>query len=567
MFSNASNGALCWKRFRRVRIDFTRRSLKFNYLTVNAMKRSGTKLKPKLQNLWIKSGIITITIGGSVYLVDKYAYASTISRSVRALSVLLWIAYEYSMNISKYGTLEDLHEVASETLFNMLMENRGLYIKLGQAIANQGDFFPKAYQKRFVRLYDDAPVDKWKHVDKVLRKNLGENYETEVFEIIDHEPIASASIAQVHKAILKDTGDTVAVKIQHDYIHKQIAVDLFMYKLISKIYERVFNIPLTFFTEYVSEQLQHETDFVQEMKNSNRLLEIIKKDKSMRDLNIYIPFNYPKFTKRQILITEWCDGIPLSDKNKVIESKVDLSRMVYQYLKVFGKQIFEYGFVHSDPHPGNLLARFDKSGKQQLVILDHGLYIQLPENFRLEYCKLWENLFSFNTEAIESIGRSWGINSTELFATIIQLRPIKMSPKSSTRSDQDINNLLQDFLSDTGKFPLELLFLTRTMRMLQSLNRNFGSPVNRINILTHELVSALVVENLSTMHTRTERVMQYLKLFKVRCVLIVSNLVFYLIRFKQILSGDKYGEKKGGIEDYLEVYIQNTVESLGLDWT
>lgn len=567
MFAYRNRGAFGISRSSKIRSSTFIRTPKVTYLTINIVRDSNKGPKSTVYRYLIRPGLLIVGLGGSAYLIDRYAYSSIMARSVRALYVTLWIAYEYSRNTAKYETISDLHNVAAERLLNMLRTNRGLYIKLGQAIANQGDFFPKEYQKRFVKLYDDAPVDTWEQIDKVLRKNLGENYEMEVFDSIDHDPVASASIAQVHKGKLKSNGEYVAIKVQHHYINEQIVIDLFMYKLISKIYERVFDIPLSFFTKYVSEQLVEEADFVNEMENASKLRQIIKKDESMNNTNIYIPHNYSDLSKRQTLITEWCDGIALTDKDKLIASDIDLTLTMKQYIKVFGKQIFEYGFIHSDPHPGNLLARFDNSGNQQLVILDHGLYISLPNSFRIENCQLWEYLFSFNAQGIEEIGHKWGIGSTELFATLVQLRPIKMSPESTNRSDSDINNLLHDFLSDEEKFPVELLFLTRNMRMIQNLNRNFGSPVNRINLLTSELINALMIENSHSVTTVTARILQYFKLFKVRCVLFVSNLAFYLVRLRQVLSGDKYGDKSIGIEDYLEVYLQNTAVSLGIDWT
>lgn len=567
MFAYRNRGAFGISRSSKIRSSSFIRTPKMTYLTINIIRNTNKGPKSAAYRYFIRPGILIVGLGGSAYLIDRYAYSSIMTRSIRALYVMLWIAYEYSRNIAKYETISDLHNVAAERLLNMLRTNRGLYIKLGQSIANQGDFFPKEYQKKFVKLYDDAPVDTWEQIDKVLRKNLGENYEMEVFDSIDHDPIASASIAQVHKGKLKSNGESVAIKVQHHYINEQIVIDLFMYKLISKIYERVFDIPISFFTKYVSEQMIEEADFVNEMENASKLRQIIKKDESMNNTNIYIPHSYSDLSKRQVLITEWCDGIALTDKDKLIASDIDLALTMKQYIKVFGKQIFEYGFIHSDPHPGNLLARFDNAGNQQLVILDHGLYISLPNSFRIENCQLWEYLFSFNTQGIEEIGREWGIGSTELFATLVQLKPIKISPESTNRGDSDINNLLHDFLSDEEKFPVELLFLTRTMRMIQNLNRNFGSPVNRINLLTSELINALMLENSHSVTTISSRILQYFKLFKVRCVLFVSNLAFYLIRLKQVLSGDKYGDKSIGIEDYLEVYIQNTALSLGIDWT
>lgn len=461
--------------------------------------------------------------------------------------VLLWIAFAYSR---KDYNLDDLNETASEALLNLLMTNKGLYIKIGQAIANQGSLFPLAFQKRFARLYDDAPFEPWRHVDKTLKKNLGANYEMDLFISIDHNPVASASIAQVHKGILKN-GQSVALKVQHGYIEKQVVVDLWVYRVISRLYEKVFDIPMTFFSEYVSKELQTETNFVNEMQNTYRLAENNKKDKS----KIYIPTVYPELTTRQVLVTEWIDGVSLNDKQQLIDSGFDLQVMMKQYIELLGKQIFKHGFVHSDPHPGNLKARY-VNGEQQLVLLDHGLYLSLNPRFRHEYAELWKNIFLLNTKGIESIGKKWGINSVELFATVILLRPI--TAKVGVTDDRDMNRLLKDFLADESKFPKELLFLTRDMRMIQNLNQSFGSPVNRINLLTKELIDAL----LNSSQCRTTD----FKLLTVKLSLFFSNVIFYLIRIRQICFGDRYGGKGIGIEDYLEVYMKNTVKSIGIEW-
>ena len=124
--------------------------------------------------------------------------------------------------------------------------------------------------------------------------------------------------------------------------------------------------------------------------------------------NIKLPKNYPHLTTKQVLTAEWINGIPLTNKQTLLDQNYDLTLIMKQYIKLFGRQIFEYGFIHSDPHPGNLLVRFDSKNKQQLVLIDHGLYITLSDSFRLQYCNLWRYLFLLNTKGIEQIGREWG---------------------------------------------------------------------------------------------------------------------------------------------------------------
>ncbi|RLV89438.1 hypothetical protein JA1_005167 [Spathaspora sp. JA1] len=506
-------------------------------------RRSFTTPRPIGQPLISRRVIIypsaVIATIGTGYYIDQIYYSSLLTRSVRALYVLFWIAYEYRFNIHKYNHIDELHERAAETLLQLLMKNKGLYIKLGQAIANQGTLFPRAYQVRFPKLYDDASFDEWERIDKVLSTSLGENYH-EYFDSIDTVPYASASIAQVHRGVLK-TGEQVAVKIQHDYIDKQIVVDLMIYRLMSKIYQQMFDIPLTMFTKYVSEQMITETDFVHEMGNSTKLAEFISKDKQLTGVNVYVPKTFPELTTRKVLVAEWIDGVSLTSKEKLLLEKFNLTTIMNQYIKLFGRQIFEYGFIHSDPHPGNLLARFDDKGKQQLVILDHGLYITLSNEFRLQYCNLWRYIFSLNSKGIERIGKSWGINSLEIFATFVQLKPVLLkTPDVESQDSRDAYDLLKDFIGDEAKFPSELPFLARTMRMIQNLNQTLDSPVNRINLLTNESINVLLLEDLT--------MSDFWDIIKIKLTLTLSGFMFYIIRFKQWLTQDKTHVK--GFEDY-----------------
>lgn len=486
----------------------------------------------------------------SVYAIDEYYYASLLQRSIRAINTLLWIAFQY-YNSDKYDRIEDLHEIASQKLLDMLTKNKGLYIKQGQAIANQGAVFPVAYQRRLSNMYDAAPRDAWREIDSVLRKNLGEDYETEVFEYFDHEPIASASIGQVHRAKLKAESVEVAVKVQHPYIAKQMPVDLAVYRGMSWLYSWAFDLPLSFFVHYVSDQVLKEADFRIEADNAHRLEQLLAKDSAISKLGVYVPITYDKYTRKQVLVTEWIDGVPLSHRKTLEDAKLNVATTMRQYLTVFGRQMFEYGFVHSDPHPGNMLARFHH-GKQQLVILDHGLYVLLPAKFQSEYRELWKYMFCFDQSSIARISREWGIGSSDLLTTMVQLRPPKDTDLTKVQSSLE---LIRMFLGDETKFPLELLFLVRTMRMMQNVNMQMGSPVNRINLLTRSAM------NLSQQARSVKRI-SWLQAVQIEVGLFVSNLVFWVIWLQQKILGDKEGK---GLENYIDDYMKQTARSIGFE--
>lgn len=514
--------------------------------------------------LYVAAGAVATTAGA--YYIDTSFLSSTGVRSIRAFYVLMWIAYEYSRNSDKYENLEDLHEVTSEALLQLLMENKGLYIKLGQAIANQGSIFPVAYQKRFSKLYDEAPVTPWAKVDRVLREELGENY-GEIVQV-DRTPIASASIAQVHRGRLS-TGEDVAVKVQHYYMKNQIVADLAMYRLISRIYEYVFELPMTMFTRYVLDQMHHETSFIQERKNGDKLAHMIAHDNSARKLNVHVPRTYPDVLTDRVLITEWIDGILMVSRERMEAAGYSAATAMDQYLRLFGRQFFKYGFVHSDPHPGNLMVRFDAHKKQQLVILDHGLYITLPDKFRRQFRDLWRYIFSLDTGGIHRISQDWGIGSSQMFTTMVTLRapdgtdrpmrPPHMGGGSGGGGEKgeksDIKALFRDFLSDEKRFPMELLFLMRTQRMIQNLNLQMGSPVNRINLLTKELVAAALAER--------PHWAAWWGLWRVRLALLVSDVVFWVFRLHQMLTGRH--DSSGGIERYIMEVTKESSRAMGFD--
>jgi aarF domain-containing kinase len=184
---------------------------------------------------------------GTGYLADQHLYASGIARSLRTFGTGLWVALDYKINfrpeplplVGSEGGIPALHRRSAERLFNLLRENGGLYLKIGQAIAMQSAVMPPEFQRMFARMFDDAPQDDWAAVEKVIRQDFGGRSVEEVFGVsfagvegkgvMERTARASASVAQVHWARLPD-GREVAIKIQKPEIAKQIGWDLWAFK-------------------------------------------------------------------------------------------------------------------------------------------------------------------------------------------------------------------------------------------------------------------------------------------------------------------------------------------------
>jgi aarF domain-containing kinase len=205
----------------------------------------GKAAPPKLYRRSRKWGrrIFILSAGvGTLYLLDTQLYASSVTRSLRTFGLGLVVAIDYKLNFREYpwlgGTIQDLHRRNAERMFELLRTNGGLYLKIGQAIAMQSAVMPPEFQKMFARMFDDAPQNDWKDVEKVIREDFGKSPE-EVFGVsftgepgkgvMERTARASASVAQVHWAKLAD-GREVAIKVQKREIAQQVGWDLWAFK-------------------------------------------------------------------------------------------------------------------------------------------------------------------------------------------------------------------------------------------------------------------------------------------------------------------------------------------------
>ena len=184
----------------------------------------------------------------------------------------------------------------------------------------------------------------------------------------------------------------------------------------------------------------------------------------------------------------------------------------------------------------------------QLVLIDHGLYISETESFRLQYCQLWKAILTWDNKSLNKIAAEWGVQFPEILASATLLSPYKGSlpPDLDNLKDADdaykaqlaIRDKLRNFLSDTEKIPLELVFLGRNMRIVQATNQLLGSPVNRPALMANWASRGLTVrDNL----TWKEKLVGMFDHFKFRFTLGVMELAFWFNRVRQVVFGSQVG--------------------------
>ncbi|PRP83123.1 ABC1 family protein [Planoprotostelium fungivorum] len=497
-------------------------------------------------------------VAGIGYQVDQTYNAQVIKRNVRTLYNGIIIAADYKINFrpDNADSIENIHERVAQRLYNVCRENGGIYIKMGQAIASQSAVLPAPYQRLFSNLFDSAPAVSYDEVVKVIEQDTGKHPD-EIFMEFSKEPLASASIAQVHKARLRD-GTLVAVKVQKPAIQKQMEWDLLAYRALVLTYENIFDLPLYWTCQHVIDHIRQEVDFVNEASNSNRAWEYMKREPQLGD-DVYCPIVYDRYTTKRLMVTEWIDGVKLTDRKGWEKWNFQDHQVMKTTVDMFASQIFSSGFVHADPHPGNVLVRPNPKNfkRHQIVLLDHGLYMQESETFRKQYCSLWKAILLMDFDAVGDICRQWGMDDPEIMAMITLQRPYQLRRKPNKETVKkdayatqlDVKERLKKILSDQDKIPRELIFLGRNMELMM------GSPVNRINIMARWAARNAGLD-LSSRSALTNILRSQWGFARFEFSMFVMNLGFTVQKWSDKVYRYFMGGEAQGFEDVLETQMR-----------
>ncbi|MFP4655441.1 MAG: ABC1 kinase family protein [Methanohalobium sp.] len=258
----------------------------------------------------------------------------------------------------------------------MALEELGpTYVKLGQILSMRHDLIPAKYANEFAKLQDNVQPFDFELVKSTINKDIGKGI-SELFSEFREEPIASASIGQVHYAKLLD-GTEVAVKVQRPGIKKVIESDLdIMYSLAGFAEQHIEGAelyrPIDIVDEF-SKSIHAEMDYVREVTNIERFSQNLKDDP-----NIYIHDVYWEYCGEFVLTTEYIRGIKGDDFEKIDKHGFDRYKIAEIGGKSFMKQVFEDGVFHADAHSGNVMLMWDG----RIALLDFGMVGYLPDYMR-----------------------------------------------------------------------------------------------------------------------------------------------------------------------------------------
>ncbi len=247
------------------------------------------------------------------------------------------------------------------------------FIKLGQVLSTRPDLIPRKFTEEFSKLQDDVPVFSFSQVEKRFQQEFGKSI-NDLFVEFDKDPVAAASLSQVHKAKLAD-GSIVAVKIQRPNVAEIIKTDIsILLDIVKFIEKKIVNgyvyQPVEIVNEF-SKTIKKELDFVSEGRNIDKFRVNFKNSET-----VHIPKVYWELTSSKIITMEYIDGIKISSVVASDDSRFDKKLISARGADMMLKQIFVDGFFHGDPHPGNIFI----IENNVIALLDFGMVGRVKEN-------------------------------------------------------------------------------------------------------------------------------------------------------------------------------------------
>lgn len=346
-----------------------------------------------------------------------------------------------------------------------------IYVKFGQLLSTRVDLFPIEYLQELEQLqYQVTPFSSELSVS-IIEQELAAKID-DIFINFSPNPVASASIAQVHKATLKSNHKQVAVKICRPNIKNIIAQDLKLMRLCAIFAKLIIKnsqqLRLLEILEEIKNTIFAELNFEQELANNLDLARMHKYDNK-----IIIPKVYQQFSTSKVLTMQWMNGLAINDIAQLKANKINLQRLSTNGIEIFYNQVFNFGFFHADMHPGNILC----SLQGQFILLDFGIVGYLSEADK-KYLAI--NILAFfhrdyRKVAITHVESGWAPANTNItqFERAIRLvcEPIFNKPLSQISFAQVLIKLFQVSRQFGVIVQPQLLLLQKTIVNIESLGR------------------------------------------------------------------------------------------------
>ncbi len=383
------------------------------------------------------------------------------------------------------GSRPTLGQAAAERLRIAFGELGPSFIKLAQLLSSRPDLITATFADEFKKLQDEVPPFPFEEAKKIIKEEMGTEPEN-LFSYIEPEPVAAASIAQVHYAVLKDE-TPVVIKVQRPRIKEQIETDITIMKAIASLLVRyipeteLFN--PTGIVEEFARTIRKELDFTEEAKNMCRF-----RRNFANHPDIYIPQLYPHLLSKRMIVMERIEGVRIDNIEAITEMGIDRTELARKGVDAYFKMFLVDGFFHADPHPGNIFVMPDG----RIGLVDFGivgwLTPDIMESIAQALIALVKKDFDSLIDQYIALGLVTEEVDLETFrrefkADIIDfLIPLYDMTISEINIAKYLDTLIHMALKHKLKIPSDLLLLNKCMLILDNIGRELDPNFNFISV-------------------------------------------------------------------------------------
>ena len=374
------------------------------------------------------------------------------------------------------------HRWTAQGIHDVAVSNQGLLIKTAQFLSSRPDIVPDEYIDILSTLQDEVPPEPFPVVKRIIERELRRPLDG-VFRRFDETPVASASLAQVHRAELYD-GSVVAVKVQYPGIDELVRIDLRNIDRFVRIlnwFDKSLN--FRFVAEEMSKQIPQELDFIHEGHNAEA---IAANFEGVQD--VVVPEIYWEYTTERVLTMEYVEGVKITDIEGMRRLGVDSADVAKILVVAFGEMLLNHGLFHADPHPGNLLV----GPGPKLILIDFGQVKAIGPQFRFVFGQMTRALVMEDDSALGRTFRNLGFRMKkdvdegyealgksyvgDISKQMLSNNSGWVDPKMFEDSYRQVMRILRD--NPVIKVPPDLLFVGRVMGLLNGLSMTLQSRTN-----------------------------------------------------------------------------------------
>ncbi len=371
------------------------------------------------------------------------------------------------------------HQRSANRILETAISLGGALIKACQFASTRPDLLPAVYIRTLAPLQDRMPPRSWSEIEKAITRELGQR-PTDVFAEIEREPVAAASIAQVHRARLHD-GREVAVKVQYPDIENLVATDLAVLEQIVKAIARLAPaIQLQPIVDYLNETLPLELDFTHEAESMTSLRTALA-----HRADALVPAVMPDLSTEHLIVMEYIHGIKITDREALEQAGISPHEVAWLLNDLYADQMLHLGILHADPHPGNLLVQ----PGPRLVLLDHGLTVSLAPSLVDSLRQLVQALTSGDFGGVSGALAEAGLrlDGEVDITTLLNLVGVLLGKDQPGESGEDVDavDVGMQIGKSIGTIPTDLLLVGRTLGLLDGITKQLDPGMDTLEIVAH----------------------------------------------------------------------------------